>query len=250
MQFTDGSWWSYEWCSKLHVRQYHKEGAGAGKLATSSSLRSALGNGTGSVLLGVFDAAAAGTGTGAGTGGDGAAQSFVDGDPCQSEAPAANPLPRQARVQLKCCSRHALRNHIESVVEASRCNYTVTLCHAAACKRPSSRPLFGGDSGPMSEKERLRNREEVREMFYHAYNGYMTHAFPMDNLRPVSCTGAPFSGFSATGEAVKMLSRVTDPVGATSTGVPCISFQTLSGLMLAVPLLPRSPTPNRSPSPR
>jgi transposase len=26
-------------------------------------------------------------------------------------------------------------------------------------------------------------------MFYHAYDGYMTHAFPHDDLKPISCTG-------------------------------------------------------------
>ncbi|XP_022948586.1 alpha-mannosidase I MNS4 isoform X1 [Cucurbita moschata] len=32
-------------------------------------------------------------------------------------------------------------------------------------------------------------RDEVREMFYHAFNGYMKHAFPLDELRPLSCEG-------------------------------------------------------------
>lgn len=26
-------------------------------------------------------------------------------------------------------------------------------------------------------------------MFYHAYNNYMTNAFPADELKPISCTG-------------------------------------------------------------
>ncbi|GLE03772.1 hypothetical protein PINS_up012674 [Pythium insidiosum] len=29
-------------------------------------------------------------------------------------------------------------------------------------------------------------------MFYHAYNGYLRHAFPRDTLKPVTCTGAAF----------------------------------------------------------
>ncbi|TPP65212.1 alpha-1 2-Mannosidase [Fasciola gigantica] len=33
----------------------------------------------------------------------------------------------------------------------------------------------------------LRNR--VKRMFYHAYNGYMTHAYPLDELRPLTCDG-------------------------------------------------------------
>lgn len=32
-------------------------------------------------------------------------------------------------------------------------------------------------------------RDEVREMFYHAFDGYMEHAFPRDELRPLSCEG-------------------------------------------------------------
>ncbi|KAI3978755.1 hypothetical protein MKX01_015930 [Papaver californicum] len=32
-------------------------------------------------------------------------------------------------------------------------------------------------------------RDEVREMFYHAFNGYMDHAFPLDELRPLTCKG-------------------------------------------------------------
>jgi len=32
-------------------------------------------------------------------------------------------------------------------------------------------------------------RARVREMFGHAYGGYMRHAFPMDELRPISCQG-------------------------------------------------------------
>ncbi|VDL79262.1 unnamed protein product [Nippostrongylus brasiliensis] len=32
-------------------------------------------------------------------------------------------------------------------------------------------------------------REKVRSMFYHAYNGYLNHAFPLDELKPITCTG-------------------------------------------------------------
>lgn len=30
---------------------------------------------------------------------------------------------------------------------------------------------------------------QVKEMFYHAFDNYMRHAFPLDELRPMSCTG-------------------------------------------------------------
>ncbi len=35
----------------------------------------------------------------------------------------------------------------------------------------------------------LRNKEAAREMFYHAYNNYLDHAFPKDELAPISCSG-------------------------------------------------------------
>ncbi|KAK1297356.1 putative alpha-mannosidase I MNS4 [Acorus calamus] len=38
-------------------------------------------------------------------------------------------------------------------------------------------------------EEARRLRDEVREMFYHAFDGYMQHAFPLDELRPLTCTG-------------------------------------------------------------
>lgn len=34
-----------------------------------------------------------------------------------------------------------------------------------------------------------RLREEVREMFQHAYQGYLTYAGDYDELRPLSCDG-------------------------------------------------------------
>ncbi|XP_059062006.1 ER degradation-enhancing alpha-mannosidase-like protein 2 [Achroia grisella] len=35
----------------------------------------------------------------------------------------------------------------------------------------------------------FRLREEVREMFQHAYDGYLKYAYPYDELRPLSCDG-------------------------------------------------------------
>ena len=34
-----------------------------------------------------------------------------------------------------------------------------------------------------------RNRQVVKDMFYHAYNNYLDHAFPRDELAPISCSG-------------------------------------------------------------
>jgi hypothetical protein len=32
-------------------------------------------------------------------------------------------------------------------------------------------------------------RDMVKNMFYHAYDSYMLHAFPKDELKPISCAG-------------------------------------------------------------
>ncbi|XP_057840091.2 alpha-mannosidase I MNS4 [Cryptomeria japonica] len=48
------------------------------------------------------------------------------------------------------------------------------------------RPLNGGSVTPLEAKQL---RDEVKQMFYHAFDGYMEHAFPRDELRPLSCTG-------------------------------------------------------------
>ncbi|KAK4258077.1 hypothetical protein QN277_007577 [Acacia crassicarpa] len=41
----------------------------------------------------------------------------------------------------------------------------------------------------VTTEEAKELRDEVRGMFYHAFNGYMEHAFPLDELRPLSCGG-------------------------------------------------------------
>ncbi|PNF23714.1 ER degradation-enhancing alpha-mannosidase-like protein 2 [Cryptotermes secundus] len=38
-------------------------------------------------------------------------------------------------------------------------------------------------------KDLLSLREEVRQMFQHAYDGYLKYAYPYDELRPLSCDG-------------------------------------------------------------
>jgi hypothetical protein len=44
----------------------------------------------------------------------------------------------------------------------------------------------------MSREQQLQLRDEVKEMFDHAYTGYIQHAFPHGELKPISCTGANF----------------------------------------------------------
>ena len=39
----------------------------------------------------------------------------------------------------------------------------------------------------MTPQRRLELREVVRNMFIHAFDSYMNHAFPFDEVRPISC---------------------------------------------------------------
>ncbi len=43
--------------------------------------------------------------------------------------------------------------------------------------------------GTFSEEMRLEMLEETRKMFYHGYDNYMNHAFPLDELNPLECNG-------------------------------------------------------------
>eukprot|EP00088_Acartia_fossae_P025857 TRINITY_DN2662_c0_g1_i3.p1 TRINITY_DN2662_c0_g1~~TRINITY_DN2662_c0_g1_i3.p1 ORF type:complete len:782 (+),score=127.26 TRINITY_DN2662_c0_g1_i3:86-2431(+) len=48
----------------------------------------------------------------------------------------------------------------------------------------------GGGKFNTYDREKLREyREEVREMFTHAYDSYLNHAYPYDELRPLTCDG-------------------------------------------------------------
>ena len=51
---------------------------------------------------------------------------------------------------------------------------------------PSATPTH---AWTLDEADPHRLKEEVREMFWYSYNSYMEHAFPKDELCPLSCTG-------------------------------------------------------------
>ena len=46
----------------------------------------------------------------------------------------------------------------------------------------------------LSTPERHVAQSLVKEMFNHAFDNYMTHAFPMDELAPLSCNGTDTLG--------------------------------------------------------
>lgn len=53
----------------------------------------------------------------------------------------------------------------------------------ATCQRPIIPELY-------YTKEHLEDlQSEVRELFYHAYEGYLKYAYPLDELQPLTCRG-------------------------------------------------------------
>ena len=43
--------------------------------------------------------------------------------------------------------------------------------------------------GMMHWTEKQHLQDKAKEMFFHGYDAYMTHAFPWDELKPLSCQG-------------------------------------------------------------
>lgn len=53
---------------------------------------------------------------------------------------------------------------------------------------------------------------QVKTMFYHGFDNYMQYAFPLDELRPMSCTGEDsLGGYSLT--LVRFLAGLLNFVG-------------------------------------
>lgn len=56
--------------------------------------------------------------------------------------------------------------------------------------------FHGSKHGPFERKynkfpeaDRLEMQNKAKNMFYFAYTNYMDHAFPLDELDPIHCTG-------------------------------------------------------------
>lgn len=112
-------------------------------------------------------------------------------------------------VHRQCCA--AVTSATPQIIQAlpfsaSRAFTRLDVCDPALCRTQQekdtrdealedemSADVCGGedaeDEPEMSRMSRLAMelRDETEEMFYHAYNSYMKHAFPWDELKPLSC---------------------------------------------------------------
>lgn len=67
----------------------------------------------------------------------------------------------------------------------------IVVCFILVCKDSGSvyaqRPFIPEER--YSEAHLSDLRREVQELFYHAYNGYLNFAYPLDELQPITCRG-------------------------------------------------------------
>eukprot|EP00246_Nothoceros_aenigmaticus_P018090 TRINITY_DN9347_c0_g2_i1.p1 TRINITY_DN9347_c0_g2~~TRINITY_DN9347_c0_g2_i1.p1 ORF type:complete len:177 (+),score=24.56 TRINITY_DN9347_c0_g2_i1:223-753(+) len=80
------------------------------------------------------------------------------------------------------------------------------------CTLTSSRIVTAAS---VTREEAAELRDEVRSMFYHAFDNYMEKAYPLDELRPKSCSGQDTLGsYSLTlVDALDMLALLGDRKG-------------------------------------
>ncbi|TYZ61789.1 hypothetical protein PybrP1_004787 [[Pythium] brassicae (nom. inval.)] len=175
-----GHWWHYEWCVDGAARQFHPESGDAvvlGRVAAPALRVRPVAN-----LARLRDPDQSGYI---------AQQTYARGDACGGTEEAQNLL-REAEIHYKCCAYRANETYIEMVEEPATCKYTFTVCTPAACGLMHKDQYALGASMRVSEEERLVLADTVKEMFYHAYYGYLENAYPLDALLPISCRGETF----------------------------------------------------------
>lgn len=77
----------------------------------------------------------------------------------------------------------------------------------------------------LNDSKILLYKEKAKEMFYHGMNGYLKYGFPLDELKPLSCTGA---GLDHLQQSIQMLKRNSLPPPSRD------SFLILSGVAMTL----------------
>ncbi|CAK5102577.1 unnamed protein product [Aphanomyces euteiches] len=171
--YVRGDWWHYEWCHEKHVRQFALDRVG--------------GEETDSISLGTFSRKFQSVYEANGDERAYTSHLFLQGDMCHSGQPTSQVARnRSTEVRFTCCTFRPSETYIESVTEPRLCDYLVTVCTPDACHNPP--PTSVSDFNATNQEL----ADTVKRMFYHAYDSYMTHAFPLDNLKPMSCSGENF----------------------------------------------------------
>lgn len=80
---------------------------------------------------------------------------------------------------------HRLLTILSVIVMTSRSDTSEPTNVASASQQSLAPPL----STAISAVQLAKWKEEAKGMFYHGYDNYMQHAYPLDELDPVHCTG-------------------------------------------------------------
>ncbi|KAK1947013.1 Alpha-mannosidase I MNS4 [Phytophthora citrophthora] len=180
-----GTWWHYEWCFDHHVRQFHP--LPKGQEATEQSILLGAFNPEKPQPLRVVEVDNLARLTDPDRMGYMAQQRYNSGDFCEARG-----TQRSVSLQVKCCAFHDNETYVDSVEEKDPCEYEMNVCSPVACGLMQRDQFVLTAPTSMEEEERKALTKTVRDMFYHAYNGYLTHAFPQDDLLPLSCKGGEF----------------------------------------------------------
>ncbi|POM78793.1 ER degradation-enhancing alpha-mannosidase-like protein [Phytophthora palmivora] len=180
-----GTWWHYEWCIDQHVRQFHP--LPKGQKTKDQSIILGLYETEKPQPLRVLAVDNLARLTDPDRMGYMAQQRYNAGDFCKARAAR-----RSVKVQVKCCAFRDNETYVDAVEEKSPCEYEMNVCSPVACGLMQRDQFVLTAPTFMEEDERNALTKTVRDMFYHAYNGYLTHAFPQDDLLPLSCRGGEF----------------------------------------------------------
>ena len=99
---------------------------------------------------------------------------------------------RTAQVNLHCCLSSHYGIFISQVLEVETCKYIIDVCSEDEChemEEPDEVNDFHHRVQSINQTEQLIR---VRDMFYHAFNGYMEYAYPAAELQPISCQPGQF----------------------------------------------------------
>lgn len=117
---------------------------------------------------------------------------FTLGDVC-AESKARTNKPRQTVVTLssskQCCLEEASGVYVLGVQEVLLCEYRMDVCvpNSSQCRHQTPEEQQTKFVLPRQEREGIL--DQIRAVFYHGYNAYWEHAFPEDELQPLTCRG-------------------------------------------------------------
>lgn len=107
------------------------------------------------------------------------------GDECNKHAVKK----RKSVVVYRCCDGE--NNKIINVKESNSCEYEFDVCLNSKCNNNYEEDNTSTAKGYTPEKKE-EIKIKIKSMFKHAYDSYFYNAFPLGNLKPLSCRGGKF----------------------------------------------------------